>query len=743
MKVRNKLTLLIASCLIAFCGIVFYFNQVIIDNTKLLLKQRCAEAQNEFASLLENSALPVTNFVKDKSQWYEMREFVAGKKSNEWLLNNVSDISKEVGIQYLYVTDANFNNKFTAYLPDSKMKGLNISKSDLQKNLNATKDVQFYTIQNNQLVRVSASPIINKAENQPLGYVLAAEIIDENKLKNWEKSLSNTELKFETNNKELAENEPEYNLKKGEVSFDMTLLDVNQKPISTIKIIKNSTIYSAFADDFQKYLWWFIAGCVTLAAISLFYFIIWVNLPLQKIARALNRGESSAIENLEKSSTEFGDLSRVVKNSFIQKQNLLNEIETRKLTVDALKKAITDMNIAQQEKQKAEKADIAKSLFLSTMSHEIRTPINGVIGIANLLLAENPSPSQERYIKLLEFSAKHLKLLVDDILDFSKIEAGKFEFSKTEFNLHTLFNDIYATNQLRANEKGIELKIIQDKSLNNLLVGDNLRFNQVVTNLLSNAIKFTDEGSVTIKYEHVETTKTDTIIQLSVTDTGIGMTYEQQQNLFKQFTQANMEINRKYGGTGLGLAISKRIVELQGGNIAVKSELGKGSTFIVNLKFGLGATISNLTSSKHDEPISNKDLEKMNVLVAEDNKINSFVVKQFLNKWNVGTLDFAENGQEAYNLAKLNHYDVILMDLQMPTVDGYEATHKIREDKEASVNNTPIIALSADAASETKNKVLEMGFNGYITKPFDPDELYKEMIKVAAKNIEKEAMKVA
>ena len=735
--------ILLSACLLAFCGIVFYFNQIIIGNTKMLLKQRGAETQNEFAMLLETTIKPVKNFVKDKATWSDMNDFVNHKKSTNWLLSNVGEMSKQLGFQYLYIIDGSFNNVFSSYLPDSKMAALNINKADLQKNLNPTQDVQFYTKQNNQLVRISASPIINKANLTTDGYLLAAEIIDENKLKSWEKLLSNIELSFDKSDNLSNDNEIEYNLQKGEVSFGMSFLDANQAPITNIKVVKNSNIYSTFAADFQKYLTWFILGCIGLAALSLFYFIVWVNLPLQKIAAALNRGDISAIENLEKSNSEFGDLSRVVKNSFIQKQNLLNEIETRKLTVEALKKAITDMNAAQQDKQKAEKADIAKSLFLSTMSHEIRTPINGVIGIANLLLSEHPTPSQERYIKLLEFSAKHLKLLVDDILDFSKIEAGKFEFSKIEFNMNSLFNDIFATNQLRANEKGIELKLIADKNLNNLLVGDNLRFSQVVTNLLSNAIKFTDEGSVTIKFEHVESTKTDTIIQLSVTDTGIGMTYEQQQNLFKQFTQANMEVNRKYGGTGLGLAISKKIVELQGGNIAVRSEIGKGSTFIVNLKFGLGSVISEDATNSIDEPISNKDLEKLSVLVAEDNKINSFVVKQFLNKWNVGILDFAENGQEAYDLAKQNSYDVILMDLQMPTVDGYEATHKIREDIDTKVKNIPIIALSADAASETRNKVLDLGFNGYITKPFDPDELYKEIIKVTNKNMEKEAMKVA
>ncbi|MFM2048561.1 MAG: hypothetical protein RI955_1109 [Bacteroidota bacterium] len=726
MKVRNKLMLLIATCLLLFGSVVYHFNKVIMGNTQLLLKQRCAEAQTEFSSLLDNSVLPIKSFVKDKASWADMQAYIQGKKNDDWLLNNVSNISQQIGIQYLCVTDQNFNPKFSALLSDSKKNDFFFNKNDLQKNLNATKDVQFYTSYNNQLLRVSASPIINN--NNTLGYLLAAEIIDTNKLKGWQKQLANSTLLFEKAN---AETEPDYDLKKGEVSFNMAFLDANLQPITSIKVIKNSDIYSTFAADFKSNLLFFILCCVGFATVCLFFFIIWVNLPLQKIAAALNRGDAAAIKNLEKSNTEFGDLSRVVKNSFKQKQDLLNEIESRKLMVEALKKAMGDMEIAQLEKQKAEKSDIAKSLFLSTMSHEIRTPINGVIGIANLLLCENPSPSQERYIKLLEFSAKHLKLLVDDILDFSKIEAGKFEFSKVEFNMHNLMNDIYATNQLRALEKGIELKIETDKTLNNNLIGDNLRFNQVVTNLLSNAIKFTDEGSVTIKFQHVETTDRDTIIQLSVTDTGIGMTPEQCNNLFKEFTQANMEVNRKYGGTGLGLAISKKLVELQGGNIAASSEMGKGSTFMVNLKFGLGGIIeAEKVIISRQKSMSDKNLEKLNVLVAEDNKINSFVVKQFLTKWNVGELDFAENGQEAFEMAKLKTYDLILMDLQMPTVDGYEATHKIRESEGEYLKTIPIIALSADASSETKNRVLDLGFSGYITKPFDPDELFKEMMKV-------------
>jgi signal transduction histidine kinase/ActR/RegA family two-component response regulator len=511
----------------------------------------------------------------------------------------------------------------------------------------------------------------------------------------------------------------------------MAFLDANLQPITSIKVTKNSVIYSSFAADFKSNLILFIIGCIALATICLLFFIIWVNMPLKLIAAALNRGDIGAIKKLEKSNTEFGDLSRVVKNSFQQKQDLLNEIESRKLMVDALKRAIAEMETAQQEKQKAEKADIAKSLFLSTMSHEIRTPINGVIGIANLLLCENPSPSQEKYIKLLEFSAKHLKLLVDDILDYSKIEAGKFEFSSVEFDMNNMLKDIFSTHQLRAVEKGITLKIETDETLNHQVVGDNLRFNQIVTNLLSNAVKFTDEGSVTIKIQSTENTATSTIIQLSVTDTGIGMTPEQQSNLFKQFTQANMEVNRKYGGTGLGLAISKKLVELQGGNIAVSSEIGKGSTFMVSLKFGLGAMINkDAVIIKKQSNHSDKNLEKLNILVAEDNKINTFVVKQFLSKWNVGELDFAENGQEAFDMACQKEYDLILMDLQMPTVDGYEATHKLRESNNEYLQQIPIIALSADAAFETKNKVIELGFNGYVSKPFDPEELFKEMMKV-------------
>ncbi|MEN9522178.1 MAG: hypothetical protein RL065_555, partial [Bacteroidota bacterium] len=456
MKVRSKLMILLSACLLAFCGIVYYFNQIIIGNTKMLLKQRGAETQNEFAMLLETTLKPAKTFVNDKAQWIDLNEFKENKTDSKLINPKLTETSNQIGFQYLSIVDNNFEKLYSAYLPDNKTKGLNLTKTDLTKNLNTSQDVQFYIHQNHQLLRVVASPIIDKANSKTNGYLLAAEIIDENKLKSWEKLLSNIELSFDKSESLSNENELEYNLQKGEVSFGMSFIDANQNSIAKIKVVKNSNIYSAFAADFQKYLTWFILGCIGLAALSLFYFVVWVNLPLQKIAAALNRGDISAIEHLEKSNSEFGDLSRVVKNSFIQKQNLLNEIETRKLTVEALKKAITDMNVAQQDKQKAERADIAKSLFLSTMSHEIRTPINGVIGIANLLLSEHPTPSQERYIKLLEFSAKHLKLLVDDILDFSKIEAGKFEFSKIEFNMNSLFNDIFSTNQLRANEKGIE-----------------------------------------------------------------------------------------------------------------------------------------------------------------------------------------------------------------------------------------------------------------------------------------------
>jgi PAS domain S-box-containing protein len=375
-------------------------------------------------------------------------------------------------------------------------------------------------------------------------------------------------------------------------------------------------------------------------------------------------------------------------------------------------------------KEMAEMAAVAKSQFLSTMSHEIRTPMNAVIGFTHLLLQENPTPAQMEYLNVLKFSAENLLVLINDILDFSKIEAGKIEFEEVDFNILSLLENIRSGVLQKANEKGIQLKLKVSNEVNVNVVGDPVRLGQILTNLVSNAVKFTETGKVTISAEVSKKDEGVVKIDFMVKDTGIGIPSEKIEHIFDSFTQATSDTTRKYGGSGLGLTITKRLLELQQSSIHVESEPGKGSAFYFSLSFRI--------SDKHESEqrsgstTSMFSLEGMKVLIVEDNAINVLLMRNFMKQWNVA-YDVAENGLVALGKVKENDYDLVLMDLQMPEMDGYEATLKIRQLPGEKFAKLPIVALTASAMMDIKDIAFTVGMNDYISKPFSPAELYSKI----------------
>lgn len=395
----------------------------------------------------------------------------------------------------------------------------------------------------------------------------------------------------------------------------------------------------------------------------------------------------------------------------------------------AIETDITDNKIIQKEleesKEKAERASNAKAQFLSTMSHEIRTPMNAVIGMSNLLLDEKLTDKQREYLNTLKFSSDNLLNLINDILDFSKIEAGRVEFENIEFNLRHLINGIKESNSYMAMEKGIAMKMKWQNNLPEVLIGDPTRLAQILNNLTGNAVKFTESGGVTINTTLVAEKKDSFVIQFDVVDTGIGISEKNLDTIFDSFTQSDIFVTRKYGGTGLGLTITKQLVDLQKGKIAVSSHIGEGSTFSVQLRFGKPKSkiISKSTTSQGGE-----NLENIRILLVEDNQINQFVAVKFLDKWKC-QYDIAENGEIALDYLSQSSYDLILMDLQMPVMDGYDATREIRNEQSKYYRDIPIIALTAGSILEVQNEAFEIGMNDFITKPFNPDELYAKIKK--------------
>jgi len=377
-------------------------------------------------------------------------------------------------------------------------------------------------------------------------------------------------------------------------------------------------------------------------------------------------------------------------------------------------------------RQKAEEAAQSKQLFMSTMSHEIRTPLNEVIGIANLLMQGNPREDQLDLIKTLRFSGNHLMTLVNDVLDYNKMESGKIVFEQTLFNLTDFLEEIKRSYSFRSNEKKLEFDILRDDNVPVEVIGDQIRLNQILSNLLSNSLKFTLQGGITLHLREIERIGNQSKIEFIVKDTGIGIPPEKHTEIFDSFTQASTDTTRRFGGTGLGLAICKKLVELQGGSIHVESEPDKGSSFIFNLFFGISE--QHLPTRKTGTSETFKGLEGKRILVAEDNKINFFVANKFLIGWGI-KVTHAENGQLALETLEKEEFDLILMDLHMPILDGIEASRIIRNSNNPKIKDIPIIALTAAIMSESHDRIEDLNINDYVLKPFKPQDLYDRILK--------------
>lgn len=668
-----------------FFSIYYYTNQ----QEKKVYQSSRLQFQNEINALLKLNSESQIAVIKDITYWDELVQFV-NSPDKEWFKNSLSGVLKLYKADYIGVYD--LQGRFISSANTDKIKSSDFLEEGVLIGLGKDKILNYYQVIPDGVIEVFAATIHPsndpyKIKTPPAGYLFIARSLDSDYISGLQK-ICNSKISIDKNNKIVP-------LNKNKIPASFTLFGWNKEKIASINFERN---FNFSFNSTKKTLWVLVIVLSILLTLVIFYLRIWIFTPLKLVTRILETNNKKAIKVLKKSSGEFGYIGNLFDVNAKQKKQL--EIE----------------------KSKAEQSDKLKTAFLTNLSHEIRTPMNAILGFSDLLDSDFINETEKKeYIKIVKSSGKSLVSIIDDLIEMSKIDSNLVKPNATSIDIDEFIDALY--NSLKVaipKDKKIALILVKSSlKIDKKVITDEVKLRQIITNLIVNAFKFTNSGYVKLCYQWNDF---ENKLEFSVEDTGIGIEKENQELIFDRFRRVDGDYSIKVGGLGLGLAITKAYVEMLEGEIGLTSELGKGSkfSFSIPITYDLSSEKVQKEEKSSDEVGINKLNSIATILIAEDDNINFLLFQKLIKEYDCNVIR-ARDGEEAVEFAKnTKDIDIILMDIKMPRLSGFDAFLKIRSFNK----NTPIIAQTAFSASDEINKIKELGFDGYITKPIDKNKLF-------------------
>jgi signal transduction histidine kinase/CheY-like chemotaxis protein len=684
-KTFPKILWLVFSSSIIFILLYFALFYYTKKAEKQVYKNSIEQFENEVYKLLEVNAKHILVAINNDTNWDEFVKFIQSKDIN-WYNSSIDNELEIYEADYLGVYDAQKN--FIIRTPTDKIESIDFIPKKEMELLDKVGINKFYLKIPEGIIEVTGAAIHpsidpTKKKTPTYGYFFVVRLIDIQYINNLQKLTSSSII--------LKDSSIDLSKSKNEITSIYVLKDYNNQFIGNLLFKRKFEVYF---ENAISILYIIIVAFIITLLINLFYTRRLVYYPLDLVRRALETGNINAIKDLKNTTGEFSYIGDLFEENSNQKIELINA------------------------KIKAEEGDRLKSSFLANLSHEIRTPMNAINGFTELIINTKISKSEEvDYLNIIEKSGKNLVSIIDDLIEMSKIESNQLTPNHEVINLESCINELYETVKITIKNKNIDFRLIKSKTSSEFnIITDEIKLKQVIINLLTNAIKFTEKGSVTLGFEIDENNK---LIHFTVKDTGLGIDENNHKNIFDRFRRVDSDISIKVGGLGLGLAISKAYIDLLNGTISLSSKIGEGSTFYFSIPLVYAITENIVVKHVNNNEI-NKTKEQI-ILIAEDDNINFLLFQKMMQNNNYKIIR-AINGQEAVDICINNpNIDLVLMDIKMPIMTGFEALEQIRPIRP----DLPIIAQTAYSSSEDKIKIEEAGFNGYITKPLNRENLFE------------------